>query len=337
MKRGLRSTRFTMFRTNLYSKVYSQILALALIAVIATTPVSAQMNFLDPLNVTNVFGGVQFNNNGFSIQPPHPERVPQFIQSLPSQVGLSLLNPFGSVLAQQIRAARDNVRNQGCQPVPDAVMNRLAPFMPASVADGVCWAVLRPGLTLDNAVMNIGDAGAVTLDDTIVFSPGDSALMVALWAHELTHVMQYRRLSVEGFANIYTYDSGRLEGEAYGFENFVRQRLSDPNAMQQQYYQSPNAWNVNNGMTPATWASQARAAIDPSTCIDARKTQGGGPSQVVNDCPIAVVVLNRLYTNPAGQVVQIDCLGNCVVAPGTSLFFNTPPGLEPYRVNMRWL
>jgi hypothetical protein len=55
----------------------------------------------------------------------------------------------------------------------------------------------------------------MTLGEVVVFkddrlAQGD----LGLWAHELTHVMQYQRWGIDGFASRYVTDSAGLEREA---------------------------------------------------------------------------------------------------------------------------
>ncbi|MBU2136882.1 MAG: DUF4157 domain-containing protein, partial [Alphaproteobacteria bacterium] len=58
------------------------------------------------------------------------------------------------------------------------------------------------------------EEGAVTLQDVIVFSDAAVARNVWLWAHELAHMEQYRRLGAQGFAARYAADWRALEAEA---------------------------------------------------------------------------------------------------------------------------
>ena len=63
---------------------------------------------------------------------------------------------------------------------------------------------------------NTGDAAAITLIDVVLFrSDWDGRHDLKLWAHEMTHVEQYRRWGVDGFAGRYVADSGAVEREAY--------------------------------------------------------------------------------------------------------------------------
>ena len=67
-----------------------------------------------------------------------------------------------------------------------------------------------PGLA-----MSYGDITAMTLGEVIVFRDETRAREdTKLWAHELTHVMQYERWGIEGFAERYLEDSEAVEQEA---------------------------------------------------------------------------------------------------------------------------
>jgi len=57
--------------------------------------------------------------------------------------------------------------------------------------------------------------GAITLGEVIAFSDGMEAQEdVELWAHELTHVIQYEELGIETFAFEYLRDFSNLESQA---------------------------------------------------------------------------------------------------------------------------
>ena len=56
---------------------------------------------------------------------------------------------------------------------------------------------------------------AITLGDVILFKSERLAETdLKVWAHELTHVMQYERWGVDGFADRYVRDSAAVEQEA---------------------------------------------------------------------------------------------------------------------------
>jgi hypothetical protein len=323
--------------------VYTQICALVLVAVITELPVSAQtlvQTLLDPANVSSVFGGVQINNNNIRFEPPHFDQVPRYIQALPVHIAQAFLNPIGAALAVKIREARQNVRNQGCGPAPEFVLNELSPFMPRSVFNGVCWAVLTPGMGIDSLVIEDGGMAGITLDDTIVFKDQQSGFRPDLWAHEMTHVLQYRRLSVEGFANIYSYDFRRLEGEAYEFQNFVSARINtqpDEDAWRQQYYDPTNDWNSNAGMTAAKWSVQAKMAINPYTCSGFQLQPNG--VQIFNNCPIAFrVAVLHFRALQTGEPVDLPCqIQMCIILPGQYGEYPDPPGLTGTGATMTWM
>ena len=65
-------------------------------------------------------------------------------------------------------------------------------------------------------MMQNPDIKAVTLVDIIVFRSAQMAEQdVALWAHELLHVQQYREWGSAGFAARYSRDFNAVEAPAY--------------------------------------------------------------------------------------------------------------------------
>jgi hypothetical protein len=333
---------------------YLQIWAFVLtVLALSATPSPAQLpqsiqQIADPLNLTSVFGGPQIAGNSIRFQPPHLDRVPYFIQGLPAQLAQSFVNPVGSALASRIRQERQTVRSQGCGPAPDSVVSALSPFMPPSVFNGVCWTILRPGVSIATLVIQDGGMAAVTFDDTIVFKDQQSGFDPVLWAHELIHVGQYRRLSVEGFANIYTYDFRRLEGEAYGFQDFVAKRIDlqqGDNGWRQGYYNRSDNWNPDTGMTGVVWAQQARRVVDPRTCVhpeQRRNDIGSIEVTVVNNCPVTLILRSFTETSQSGPTIYERCV-NCEVpsdlpVPGTSSSWTVspPPGYVLTELNLTW-
>ncbi len=60
-----------------------------------------------------------------------------------------------------------------------------------------------------------GDAIALTLGEVVLFKSERLAQSdLQLWAHELTHLMQYQRWGIDGFAERYARDSAAVEREA---------------------------------------------------------------------------------------------------------------------------
>jgi hypothetical protein len=77
---------------------------------------------------------------------------------------------------------------------------------------------VRPWRTLfdkaETVLLGTGVVQAVTVGDVIFFRDPRRAEDALLWAHELTHVEQYRRLGVEAFATRYLQQAWVLEQEA---------------------------------------------------------------------------------------------------------------------------
>jgi hypothetical protein len=70
-------------------------------------------------------------------------------------------------------------------------------------------------ITIPGLALNYGHIDAVTLADVILFREDKAAQSDAkLWAHELTHVMQYERWGIEGFATRFLQDHNAVEREA---------------------------------------------------------------------------------------------------------------------------
>lgn len=138
-----------------------------------------------------------------------------------------LLAHAGRLLATLIQAGREAAIAAGVKPVPPRIHRALLGYFPDSVlrkvryASGHAEAITIPGL-----VMTYGHFDAVTLGDVILFRDEDDAADDAkLWAHELTHVMQYERWGTDGFAKRYIEDRDAIEREARGnAERFLRWR-----------------------------------------------------------------------------------------------------------------
>jgi len=120
-----------------------------------------------------------------------------------------------SLLAQLIVAARKDALAAGARPVSAGVARQLSGWFPPELMQAVRWSVGGNQLSLPGLALQYGDATAITLIDVVLFRrEADAQQDAKLWAHELTHVGQYRRWGVEGFAARYVADSGALEREA---------------------------------------------------------------------------------------------------------------------------
>lgn len=122
-----------------------------------------------------------------------------------------------ALLSQWIQLSRQQVLSAGAEPIPPSVIKGLTGYFPPELLRSVRY---RSGLdtewSLPSLAFQYGDVVAVTLVDVVLFRrEADAQHDLKLWAHELTHVMQYQRWGIDGFATRYVSDSGAVEGEAY--------------------------------------------------------------------------------------------------------------------------
>lgn len=128
----------------------------------------------------------------------------------------SLLGQASSLLATLIQAGRDAAIANGVKPVPPRIYSKLLGYFPDALLRKVRYASGHADvITIPGLAMNYGHIDAVTLGDVIMFREDRAAHNDAkLWAHELTHVMQYERWGIEGFAKRYLQDYDAVEREA---------------------------------------------------------------------------------------------------------------------------
>ena len=122
----------------------------------------------------------------------------------------------GPALVQAIRFSRiQAMAAQTPQPMPDKIRTALSAYFDDEILDSARWTTAGQDLGLGSLLARwYYEEGAVTLKDLIVFSDAEVAENVWLWAHELAHMEQYRRLGTEGFAARYVSDWRALESEA---------------------------------------------------------------------------------------------------------------------------
>jgi hypothetical protein len=127
-----------------------------------------------------------------------------------------LLGYASSVLARLIDDARQQAIADGVRPIPAAVYRSLLGYFPAALLQKCRFAAGGSrALTMPALAFSYGDATAITLGDVVLFKSERVAQDdLKVWAHELTHVMQYQRWGVDGFADRYVQDSASLEQEA---------------------------------------------------------------------------------------------------------------------------
>ncbi len=116
--------------------------------------------------------------------------------------------------ASSLQRSRDNARANAL-PIPDDIREGLAGYYPAELLDTVRYTVgdFTPDGLAGFAIRN-GNAAAVTLIDTIVFSDEQHVNNLALWAHEVHHVHQYAEWGLDGFAQRYAFSWNMVEEDA---------------------------------------------------------------------------------------------------------------------------
>ena len=128
----------------------------------------------------------------------------------------ALLEYAGGALGGLIDTARQQAIADGVRPMPTSIYRTLLGYFPSALLRRCRFATGNSrALTLPALAFSFGDATAITLGDVILFKSERLAETdLKVWAHELTHVMQYERWGVEGFAGRYVRDSAAVEQEA---------------------------------------------------------------------------------------------------------------------------
>jgi hypothetical protein len=159
------------------------------------------------------------------------QRFPDVVARLPQDLA-NLVNVPGSVLAVAVRNAKAQALN-GARPIPPQIRQILQPYVSADILNSVRVNINVGGLSLNSAVMMLNhDVEAITLEDVVVFDNDQHVQTDYItWAHELTHVQQYRNRGVEAFANMYVTNSWVLENEAYSRAAWVAQQVRQQGAI----------------------------------------------------------------------------------------------------------
>ena len=120
------------------------------------------------------------------------------------------------LLTSMIETTREQAIADGVRPVPPAIYRGLLGYFPAALLQKVRFGGTDTGrIALPTLAFTYGHAAGITLGDVILFRDKRAAQTdLKLWVHELTHVLQYQRWGVDGFAARYVDDSGAVEQEA---------------------------------------------------------------------------------------------------------------------------
>ena len=149
------------------------------------------------------------------IEPLDSSETPDVTENPPPDVAQALLERAAPALATTIRESRRQALARGVESIPPNIRAALEAYFPAQILDKAKWT-MAGGISLDGMLVHwFYLEGAVTLGEVIAFTHGEEAQEdVELWAHELTHVMQYEQLGIDNFAVEYLDDFSRMENEA---------------------------------------------------------------------------------------------------------------------------
>lgn len=118
-------------------------------------------------------------------------------------------------LAGLIAASADEAKRAGTREMPGEMADLLGAHFGRALVTDVRWTVRGQRLELGSLLTAwVLEEGAVTLGRVVVFAHAGLADNLWLWAHELAHVEQYRRLGFDGFAAAYLADWAGMEAEA---------------------------------------------------------------------------------------------------------------------------
>ena len=120
-------------------------------------------------------------------------------------------------LTRLIETTRSQAIADGVRPLPGPIFRGLLGFFPDGLLRRVRYGTGGAERTvLPSLAFGFGDAAAITLGDVVLFrDPQQASTDLQLWAHELTHVLQYQRWGIAGFAERYVGDARAVEREAY--------------------------------------------------------------------------------------------------------------------------
>ncbi|HYE17549.1 MAG TPA: hypothetical protein VEA69_03840 [Tepidisphaeraceae bacterium] len=140
------------------------------------------------------------------VQKQLVDSTQKFVETL----DLEYLNPLVAAMAAELQRARDNHWPQAA-PIPAEVISALPPAL-AEVARGARHIAVAEANVLalpTFAIQHFERATAVAVIDLIFFKRTPSSAGaddLHYWAHEVTHLRQYRDLTLQGFVKRYVHE-----------------------------------------------------------------------------------------------------------------------------------
>lgn len=289
--------------------------SVAVLAMVATST-RAQASWLSEIT------GVQIDpsKSELRVTAPSPSAIPEMLRNLPYDAPHVLFKPAGAALAEAIRISRDT-NGEFAQPVPPEVRDFLAPYFPPDILNKARYRVGSSAFSLPSDIEVLRNGNAITLDDLILFDDAAQAQNLELWARELTHVVQYKNMGVESFANVYNLTGGHaLESQAKENAATIRKVILSGN-VRPRYQYTPSAFSAP---TPhSAYVAAGQQVVLPHFCMRwAQKWDG--MVVIENECVVSVVV-SGYQTKVSGRSARVPCTDNCEVAPRSSLLFGPAP------------
>jgi hypothetical protein len=137
----------------------------------------------------------------------------QDVANAVNELQASLLS--GPTLEQAIISSHNTAIN-GAMPIPPQIRQQLTGYASEDSMNRVQYKIGDNGFAnLAHLLEQGGAAAAVTLIDVVVFRGPSEAADPSIWAHELTHVDQYRDWGVHSFAVQYARNWRSVENPAY--------------------------------------------------------------------------------------------------------------------------
>jgi hypothetical protein len=190
--------------------------------------------------------GCNLNHGGMS-----PQNLQNQGQIILNQAGHVLteaqVTASGAALAQTIVQSHNTAVN-GSARIPITIRQQLTGYASEDSMNRVAYKVGDSGaVNLAHLLEQGGMASAVTLIDVVVFRGPSEADDLSIWAHELTHVDQYREWGVNSFAVQYVRNWHGVENPAYAKGNGYASWAANQGVQTQSGPQFGNFCYVNGG------------------------------------------------------------------------------------------
>ncbi|ASJ73876.1 hypothetical protein IMCC3135_18985 [Granulosicoccus antarcticus IMCC3135] len=127
-----------------------------------------------------------------------------------------------------IHESRKQMSNRNLDVIPTAVRAELQAYFSSDILDEVRYTSDYSNvLSISQYALDWAGMDAIVFGHIVVFRELSNALNnMGLWAHELEHVKQYKRLGIDGFSQYYTHASSRIEAAAEAQRKYICSQLN---------------------------------------------------------------------------------------------------------------